>query len=180
MDSEGEALYRRAMNRFIERANGFLARLADSGDPAFARLPRSLEPEAGFRVAGGFAFTTLMHLTTPGMSTWMLDVVRPRGWALAAVERSARQYLERLVLTNASRVAGDLEARVQESRRYLESELRFLLVEIAASARRALDRARERMQRGELAVRDGLADIDALRRRVAAVGDAGVPGSGAT
>ena len=166
MDPEGEALYRRAMNRFVSRANTFLTGLADSGDAAFARLPRSLEPEPGFRITSRFWFASLLHLTTPGLLTWLLDLVRPRRWALEAVERAGVQYLERLMVTNASRVAGDLEARVQESRRHLESELRFLLVEIAASARRALDRARSRVETGEEAVRDALAEIGALRQRV--------------
>jgi hypothetical protein len=59
-------------------------------------------------------------------------------------------------------VAHDLDDRVSASRRELEKELRLRLTVITASARRALDRARERRQAGASAVEQELARLRTL------------------
>jgi hypothetical protein len=69
-----------------------------------------------------------------------------------AFERDAQQFLEQLLDTNASRVQGDVEQRVVQSRLYLEAEVRRLLRAVSATAEQALARAREVMAAGAAAV----------------------------
>ena len=166
IEPEADELYRRATLRFTSIANGFLARLVDSNDPAFAGLPRSLDPEVGLRERRHFYETSLMHLTAPGFVNRIADVVLPRQARLARIKRDATAYLERLLRTNTTRVVFDLKQRVEVSRRKLESELGFLLRQITSSAERALERARERRREGEKAVATELARIDGLRERL--------------
>jgi GTP-binding protein EngB required for normal cell division len=161
----GEQLYREAAERFTELANGFLDRLASSGEPALAALPRMLGPEAGFRVGSRFYPTELLTLTARSPLDWLLDVVRLRAAALRAVTREAGNYLERLLRVNASRVTGDLDERVLESRRRLESEIRSYLLDLHQSAQRALEVARVRWVAGADARRAELERLDALRRQ---------------
>lgn len=166
MEPEADELYRSATLRFTSLANGFLARLIESSDAAFATLPRSLDPEIGLREQRHFYATSLMHLTAPGFLNRVADLLLPRDARIARIKRDAGAYLERLLRSNTSRVVFDLEQRVEVSRKKLESELRFLLQQITSSAERALERARIRRQAGEEAVTIELAEIDALRQRV--------------
>src|SRR5439155_18110629 len=110
--------------------------------------------------------TELMHLTAPGFMKGLAVMLLPRNARIARIKRDAGTYLERLIRTNTTRVVFDLEQRVEVSRRKLESELRFLLQQITNSARRALERARERRQAGHEAVATELARIDTLRQRL--------------
>ena len=166
LEPEADELYRRATLRFTSLANGFLARLTESSDPAFATLPRSLDPEVGLRERRHFYATSLMHLTAPGPLNRVADVLLPRNARIARMKRGAGHYLERLLRSNTSRVVFDLEQRVEVSRKKLESELRFLLQQMTRSAEQALERARIRRQAGEEAVRTELGRIEALRQRV--------------
>jgi hypothetical protein len=166
MEPEAEAMYRHATSRFIDLANQFLDRLQSSDDSAFARLPRALDPEVGFRKARGFYHTEMMRLTGVGPFTWLLDCVRPRAFAMSAIERDATRYLDQLLEVNSSRVAHDFDERVLESRRALESEIRFLLNEVAASAERALAHARATCAAGEAAVSEELQRLDALAEEI--------------
>jgi hypothetical protein len=166
IEPEGDELYRVATRRFTSLADEFLTRLAQSGDAAFSTLPASLDPEIGLREPRHFYATELMHLTAPGLVNRLADLLLPRHVRLARIERGAAAYLERLVLTNTTRVVFDLDNRVETSRRSLESELRFLLEQIATSAERALERARTTQQAGQEAVAGELGKIDALRLRL--------------
>jgi prepilin-type processing-associated H-X9-DG protein len=166
IEPEADALYRNATQRFTSLANQFLARLSESQDPAFAGLPRSLDPEPGLREQRHFYGTSLMHLTAPGVINRVADLLLPRGARLQRIKRDAGEYLERLLRSNTTRVVFDLEQRVEVSRKKLESELRFLLQEITASAERALERARIHQQAGHEAVANELAKLDALRQRL--------------
>src|SRR5262245_4759372 len=89
-----------------------------SADP-----PLLLSSELGFRARSRLYFTELLSTTTRSPLRW-LDTVRPAGGFRAAVDRHAGEYLERLMRSNASRVTGDLDDRVLESRRGLEREVR--------------------------------------------------------
>ena len=53
--------------------------------------------------------------------------------------KDAEGFLEKLLDTNASRVQGDAEQRVVESRLCLESDVRKLLREVSATARASPD-----------------------------------------
>jgi predicted GTPase len=167
LEPEVEAMYRRVMERFVTLANQFLRQLADSGDPSFDRLPRHVEPDERVRERSHFFFTQLMHLTGKGPFGWLFDRVRP-GFT-GAVKVEADTYAKRLIRSNASRVAHDLEDRVSASRRELERELRFLLTTVVTSARRAVDRAKERRRAGEDALHQELERLQALSARLRAI-----------
>lgn len=79
------------------------------------------------------------------------------GWVSARPPRRSAQLVSRI---NASRVAGDAEQRVVESRLQLESDVRKLLREVSAGAEQALTNAREIMAAGENAV---AAEFERLR-----------------
>jgi hypothetical protein len=73
-----------------------------------------------------------------------LGIFRIWGWFKQGVIR----FLEQLLDTNASRVQGDVEQRVVESRLRLEAEVRKLLREVSRSAEQALSQARELLAAG--------------------------------
>jgi GTP-binding protein EngB required for normal cell division len=160
-----EQLYRAAAQRFVEVANGFLERLATS-DAALAGLPRSVSPELGFRTGSRFYSTELMHLTGRSPLQWLADWVLPPTIARRRVEREVGDYLERLVVTNTSRILNDLDERVRESRRRLEAEIRGYLHEVCTSAERALEHARSRRAAGQQAVQAEVERLEAIHRRV--------------
>jgi hypothetical protein len=87
-----------------------------------------------------------------GPIDWLLDRLSGQSAAVRAVSTDAARYAERLLTSNSSRVIFDLRERLAESRTAFESELRFMLAEISASAARALDRARELRKSGDQAV----------------------------
>lgn len=85
------------------------------------------------------------------------------------IERAAGAYLERLLEVNSTRLKNDFEARVAESRRLLEKEIRDRLRELSASAERALESAERAWVAGAAAVQARLERIRALREQVAAL-----------
>jgi hypothetical protein len=161
-----EELYRRATGRFTELANEFVARLRTTGDGRLSRLPSSVPPEAGFRAQRHFYFTELLTITRADPVTWLVGRLGLRRLARAVALRDGRDYLERLVDSNGARVSNDLIDRVAESRRRLEAELAALLREVATSAERALERARERHAAGAEAIRAEVDRLDRLRDRL--------------
>jgi hypothetical protein len=166
---EAEALYVQGTERFVELANGFLARLSSSGEPGLAELPHSLGPETGFRVQSRLFYTDLWGLTSQGPFGWFLTLLRPKRAARRAVEREVGEYLKQILATNTARVKNDFRERVLESRRRLEFEIRALLKEVYGTAESALSRARERRAAGSEAVAAELERIDSLRQKVEAL-----------
>jgi hypothetical protein len=162
VESEAEALYGRAMTRFADLANGFMARIARSSGEAFADGAAQIE-ERGFRAASEFYFTELLRVAGPGPVAWAADWALPRRLTIAAVKSSTAKYVGHLIATNSARVANDLSERVLESRRGLESEIRSRLSALVESAGRALECAHQHKAAGELAVRERLALLDRLR-----------------
>jgi hypothetical protein len=168
-EPRAEELYRRATDRFVELANGFLARLRASGEPAMDRLPAELPPETRLRARRRFYFTDLLASADAGPVTWLAIRLGPRGAATAAARRDAGEHLDRLLTANSARVANDLTDRVGESRRRLEAETGALLRELSASAEHALARARARHTGGADGVRAELDRLQTLRGRVEAL-----------
>ncbi len=173
-----ETMYRKAGERFVQLANGFLERLAASGVPALDHLPGALGPEVGFRAKSRLYYTELLPLVQPTPLERLLDLLRPRALALRALERDAGRYLEELLASNSTRIRNDLEERVLESRRQLEAEIHSRLRAVYASAERALALARARQAAGAQAVQAEIDRIDALRREVEALRPAPVDGAG--
>jgi GTP-binding protein EngB required for normal cell division len=173
-----EDLYRQAAERFARLTNDFLQRLSAT-DEVFSGLPREVHPELGFRTASRLHYTSMMHLTGRSPLRWMLQGLLPPALARRSIEVDTGAYLHRLVETNASRVLGDLDERVLESRRRMEKEIRSYLRLVCESAQRALDRAKAHWAAGHGAVEAELQRLDALRQRVRQLtGDGSAAASG--
>jgi GTPase SAR1 family protein len=163
-----EDLYRGVTVRFVEHANEFLERLSLSGEPGSENVPRSLGPEAGFRVRSGVHYTELLYRTLSPVRG-LTDRLRTREGVIRSVVRQVGTYLDDLVEANSSRIANDLVERVAQSRKLLEGEIRQSLRQVSAVAERALEEARRRRAEGEPAVRTELQRLDNLRRETEAL-----------
>jgi hypothetical protein len=87
---------------------------------------------------------------------------------MRSVCRQASQYLERLLEANSSRLQFELDERVRESGRRLESELRARLRELVSVAETALDSARRTRTAGDAAVQVELKRLESLRQKAQA------------
>ncbi len=164
-----EEMYGKAVTRFVELGRDFLERLASSDDLFRAAPPRGLETDTGFRTGRRFFFVELFELAPRAGISLIADAAQGREKTLAGIQRDATDYLGKLLELNSTRIVNDLDERVLESRRSLESEIRECLREGLESAVRALERARERRSAGADAVAAELASLEALRREVEAL-----------
>jgi predicted GTPase len=160
-----EDAYRKATARFVALANGFLRSLRDSDAYFSSNPPWELEPEAGFRAKRRFYFNDLFELAPEGGLVRLADLAARR----KREGTGAAEYLKTLLEHNATRVVNDLDERVTESRRILESEIRERLREGLETATRALTQARERQAAGRTAVDSALGRIAKLRSRIEAL-----------
>lgn len=158
-----EMLYRDAVGRFVEMVNQVRDTLATV--PGLEGLP-PLGAEVGFKAKSHFHYTEMLTVAPSSVGNWLLDLVSLRTRRLRTVERDAGRYLERLLEVNSARIKNDFQERVVENRRLLELELRSRLRELAGSAERALESAREAQTAGAQAVEAKLARIQALRSQV--------------
>src|SRR5215470_4503853 len=69
---------------------------------------------------------------------WVADVVLPLLGARKNITNDAREFLERLLMVNSTRVQSDVLNRIQGSRGRLEVEIRKVLHEISRIAEQAL------------------------------------------
>lgn len=164
LEHRASRAYQDAADRFVRLANDLLDRLS-AAESSLAQLP----PIGRHAELGGkrrFHFTEMMPLTARNPWELFVERVGPRAYRHSKIAARAQAYLFRLLDTNMSRVANDLEERLLDSRRELESEIRARVTELVASAERAAIRAREVRASGESAVRPELERLDALRQRV--------------
>lgn len=166
-EPKAQALYGEAMTRFVEVVNRFQERLA--AVPGLEGLSR-LNPDERFRTRSRLYYTRMLTIAPSAAGSSFADVLRSRAGRLRAIARAASQYLERLLEVNSARIKNDFLERVLESRRLLETELRGRLGELAGSAERALERARQTRAKGAAAVEAKLTWIAGLRSRVAQLG----------
>jgi GTPase Era involved in 16S rRNA processing len=168
---EAEKEYRRVASQFVEMANDFLKKLADSGIPELARLPNALDPEGGFRVRSKFMFMDFIALAQPASPLrWLADLILGLVGARKVIGSDAREFLAKLLETNAIRVQSDILNRIQESRGQLEAEIRNLLHEVSGIAERALARARKVREEGASAVQLAFERIESLELEVRSLG----------
>jgi GTP-binding protein EngB required for normal cell division len=164
-----ERLYQEASARLLNQAEGFIARTA--AQPGLEALLVPLDPDLGFRVRSHRYFTDLLYVASSSPLVWVLDQLLPGSLRMRSISRCASKYLERLLEANSSRVQFDLDERVRESGRRLESELRARLRELVSAANAALDSARRTRTAGDAAVRAELSHLDSLRQKVQAIGN---------
>ena len=161
-EAEAEELYGAVTQRFVNLVNGLLQRISEEQGTDISHLPRSLDEEHGFRTRSRFFFHDMITIAQPPSPLlYLLDslmgILHIRKW----FENNALNFLEHLLDTNASRVQGDVEQRVVESRLRLESDVRKLLREVSTSAEQALSRARELNAAGVSAVQK---ELERLRK----------------
>ncbi len=162
-EHDAERAYRAVAQRFVEFANEFLNRLATTGVPELAQLPRALDPEKGFRARSEFHFNLLERIAAPASPFRLIaDFAMGMVGAYGPFQRDAQQFLDQLLQWNSARVRSDVDNRVLESRHWLETEIRILLREVTAVAERALDHARRLQAEGTVAVDNALAHLDTL------------------
>ena len=129
-----------------------------------------LPPEAGFRQLSRFSFHDLPVLVAAtARGQWWADHLRFAAAEQRAVRRDSVEYLTQLIEINGTRVQNDLDERVLESRRHLQSDVEGILRAAYESADRASARARRAHEAGTDAVADELTRLAALRRDVLAV-----------
>ena len=157
-----EARYRETSRRFVDAANGFLARVGSAAGLAAAKTPGVLGEETGFRVAGDLRYTELMYLTSPPPLARPLLLLLTRRQEFALVSRRAADYLDRLIVTNAHRVTNALIAQALESRRRLEADIERQMHEVVRCAERALAEARAHQAQGRDAVEAELRRLESL------------------
>ena len=167
---DAEKEYRRVALRFVEMANEFLKKLSAAGIPELSRMPHALDPESGFRVRLGFAFMDFINEAQPASPLrWIADLVLGLIGARRVIKGEAREFLDKLLETNSTRVQSDILSRVQDSQGQLEAEIRKLLHEISRIAEEALRRARKVKEEGSPAVQGALERLDSLEREVHAL-----------
>lgn len=168
-ETEAEKLYTSVTERSVSLVNELLQRISQEQSSDFSHLPRSLETGQGFLCHSRFFFHDMITIAQPAspllyVLDWLMGGLRMRRW----FQRNAERFLEQLLDTNASRVQGDVEQRVVESRLRLESDVRKLLREVSATAEQALTKAQEIMAAGANAVATELERLGKLRDELAA------------
>jgi GTPase Era involved in 16S rRNA processing len=170
LDSEemhAEELYSSVTQRFVTLVNGLLQRISEEQSADFAHLPRALDTERGFRTRSRFYFHDMITVAQPASPLlYCADVVMGGLHLRRWFRKGAEEFLDKLLDTNSSRVQGDAEQRVVESRLRLESDVRKLLREVSASAEQALTNAREVMAAGTNAVAEELESLRNLREEL--------------
>jgi GTP-binding protein EngB required for normal cell division len=168
-----EQIYSTVTHRFVSLVNDLLRKIAEEQSADFSHLPNAWDAEQGFRAPSRFLFHEMIAVAQPASPLlYLLDMLMGalhfRGW----FQKNAISFLEQLLDTNASRVQGDVEQRVVESRLRLESDVRKLLREVGASARQALSQAKEIVADGSAAVGDELVRLRQLQEQLKALGAA--------
>jgi hypothetical protein len=161
-ETQAEELYGGVTQRFVNLVNGLLQRISEEQGADFLHLPKSLDAEHGFRTRSRFFFHDMITIAQPASPLlysidFLMGTLHIRRW----VQKDAADFLERLLDINASRVQGDVEQRVVESRLRLESDVRKLLREVSTSAEQAVSKARELVAAGSSAVQN---ELERLRR----------------
>ncbi len=163
IEPRAEELYGASMDRFVTLAQNFLDRVEAADITVGAE---DILTEQRFRKRRGFFFTGLWMLTGRPPGAFVVDYFRTAARQRDRARRDAHAYIRRLFESNSARVANDLRERVLESRRVLEADIRLLLDRAAASAERALDRARKSQAAGASAVEAEIARLDTAIARL--------------
>jgi len=166
-ETQAEALYGAVTQRFVNLVNDLLLRISEEPAADFSHLPKSLDAEHGFRTRSRFFFHDMITIAQPASPLLyaidcLMGALHIRRW----VQKDATNFLEHLLDINASRVQGDVEQRVVESRLRLESDVRRLLREVSVSAEQALSKARELMDAGTNAVQNELERLRKLQEEL--------------
>jgi hypothetical protein len=161
-----EAMYRESAHRFVQLANDFLKRVAESGDSRLSDLPSAVSEESGFRVKGKLYFGEHFGFPRQTVAERIIGIFRTRRSQLDIVEKKVARYLVTLLSLNSTRILNDFDAIVRESGRRLEAEIRGMLNELRTTAESTLARAEATRAAGTEAVKSSLERLERLRAKV--------------
>ncbi len=146
LQKEGEHAeegYRRVAQRFADLANEFMEKVRNTDLAGLGSIPGVFESERGFRTRSQFHFLEMENIAAPASPLrYLADATLGTFGAYGSIVAEAREFLNHLLETNSSRVQSDVDDRVAESRKRLESEVRSALEEVIGVAERALSNAR--------------------------------------
>src|SRR5271169_308797 len=124
-ETQAGELYSAVTQRFVNLVNGLLQRIYEEQATEFSHFPKSLDAEHGFRTRSRFFFYDMITIgQPPSPLLYVLDALLGALHIRRWMQKDAANFLMRLLETNASRVQGDVEQRVVESRLQLESDVR--------------------------------------------------------
>jgi len=171
-----EEAYRYIAKRFTDLANDFLARVRTLAGAELTYLPKELSAEQDFRSRSEFQFYDFVHVAMPSsppryVADLLLGLIR----AYSVIDADAHEFLDRLLETNSERVQNDLENRVAESRRQLETEIRSTLRQLGTVAEHSLSRARSVHAAGAEAVESSLRRLAGVEAELAGLAGAQLP-----
>ena len=129
--------------RFADLANEFMEKVRNTDLAGLGSIPGVFESERGFRTRSQFHFLEMENIAAPASPLrYLADATLGTFGAYGSIVAEAREFLNHLLETNSSRVQSDVDNRVAESRKRLESEVRSALEEVIGVAERALSNAR--------------------------------------
>ena len=162
-----EAEFSKTANRFVHLANDFLHRLGETDVPELEEIPEDLGSDQGLSVRSHFHFHVIERVAAPASPLLFISDLLLGGMGLRGrIVRDAQEFLDQLLEVNSSRVQGDVDDRVRESRKKLEAEIKGVLREASAIADRALTHARAVQTSGDPGVQAALARLDSLELEV--------------
>jgi cell division septum initiation protein DivIVA len=160
-------VFRQAACRFVELGNNFLHRLDDIGISDIEVLPEELDSEHGLQSRSQFHFHVIERVAAPASPLlFMSDIVLSALGFFGRIDRDVEEFLDQLLEVNSSRVQSDVDERVRESRRKLETEIKVLVREASAIADRALARARAAQSAGQPAIEAALARLNSIELEI--------------
>ena len=165
---KGEEAYRKIAKRFTDLTTDFLSKTRGIRTSELEYLPKELNAEQDFRTRSEFQFYEYIVLAIPASPLrYVADLVLGAIRAHSVIDAAAHEFLDLLLETNSERVRNDLEKRVTESRRSLETEIRAVLRELSAVAERALARARTAHAAGAPSVESSLKKLAGIEAELA-------------
>jgi hypothetical protein len=168
----GEAIFaeeefRKIAKRFVELANEYLRRLGETDLPGLAEPPEDFSPHQKQNARSHFYFNVIEQVAAPASPLlFILDLLRGGLGLRRAIVRDAQEFLDQLLEVNSSRVQSDVDERVRENRKKLESEIRGVIRQGSEVADRALAHAQAAMAAGAPAVEAALERLRATEREV--------------
>jgi GTP-binding protein EngB required for normal cell division len=169
---EGEAEFaeeefRKTVKRFVEQANAFLHRLAETDASRLDELPQDLCSDQGLSVRSQFHFHVIERVAAPASPLLFISDLLLGGIGLRrGIVSDAQNFLNQLLEVNSSRVQSDVDERVRESRKKLETDIKSVLRESSAIADRALTHARAAQAAGVPGVQAAVARINAAETEI--------------
>ena len=159
--------FRKTAKRFVELANEFLRRLAESDLPGLEELPEDLGADQSLSGKSQFRFNVIERVAAPASPLLFIsDLVLGGVGIRDQIVHDAQAFLDQLLEVNASRVQSDVDERLRESRKQLEIEIRAMLRDASGVVDRALKHARDARAAGTPAVDAAFTRLDSFEREI--------------